>query len=185
MNALYKNIYTLIFIFLGKSGPKHLVKSIPQLVILICAFVVVDSVLMAKSSAIAQKTMVYASVIKLIFFAGGLWFWLRLNEVSDRFMQTATTLFAVGVLAQLLKTPLLPVNPKDSPLIAALSALVLLWQFVVSVKSINSAAKNSFLKTGLLVIALHIGSFMFSAQIMTAVVGSPIHTKPILYSGHK
>ncbi len=185
MNALYKNIYTLLFIFIGKSSPQHLVKSTLQLAFLIIAYVVIESALLAKSSAIAQETMIYVSIIKLSFFAGGLWFWLRLNEVADRFMLTATALIAVGILAQLLKTPLLPVNPKDSPLIAALSALVLLWQLIISVKIINSAAKNSVLKTGLLVVALHIGSFMFSAQIMTAVIGSPIHTKPIPYSGHR
>lgn len=185
MNALYKNIYTMLLIFIGKDGPQYLVKSMPQLAFLIIGYIAVDSALLAKSSAITQETMIYVSIIKVSFFSGGLWFWLRFNEVPDRFIQTVTALFAISLLAQLLKTPLLPVNPKVSQLIAGLSALVLLWQLTITIKTINFAAKNSVLKTGLLVIALHLGSFMFSAQIMATVVGSPVHTKPTSYSSHR
>ncbi|RLA23323.1 MAG: hypothetical protein DRQ61_04180 [Gammaproteobacteria bacterium] len=185
MNAFYKNSTTLFLIFIAKSGPQNLTESRLYLVLLGIPLLMVDSVLASKVTGIDQGTMIYFSVIRISVISGGIWFWLRINEVTHRYIAVMMALFAIGLVAQILKMPLLPITPDKPRIIAAFSGFILLWQFVMSVRVLNAAVKKSFLKTGLLLIALNLAGYTAGSKIMSAVVGHPVHMKSVPPSTHR
>lgn len=185
LNALYVNSKTLLLIFFGRSGPQHLVESRTYLLFLALPLLLIDSILASKVTGIGQGMMIYFSIIKISVISGGVWFWLRLYEVPQRFVAVMMALFAIGLVAQILKMPLLPITPDKPRAIAAFSGFILLWQFVMSVRVLNAAVKQTFLKTGLLLIALNLGGYVVGSHTMSAVVGHPVHMKSVPPSHHR
>lgn len=185
MSALYTNLYHFCLIFLGKSGPHNLEKSLPLFALLIFPLMYADSAIAAKATGMAQETMIYFSIIKLIITSIGIWFWLRMHEVQDRFHVTFLALIAIGVVAQFAKMPLLPITPDKPRAIAALSGFILLWQLVASIKVVNRAVSLSMIKTGVLLIFINIVAYTVASHTMSAVIGEPIHIKSVPYSNHR
>ncbi|GEM_PF-4083708 len=185
MKDFYKNSTALFLILFGKGGPQNLVESRLYFALLLMPLLMIDSVLSAKVTEIDQGTMIYFSIIKLSVISGGVWFWLRLHEVPHRFIAVMMALFAIGLVAQILKMPLLPITPDKPRAIAAFSGFILLWQFVMSVRVLNAAVKQTFLKTGLLIIALNLGGYVVGSKVMSAVVGHPVHMKSVPQSSHR
>ena len=185
MNSFNKNSRTLVLILFGQSGPQNLAESKQVLAVLAILLLFVDSVLSSKVTGIDQGTMIYFSLIKISVISGGVWFWLKMNEVSYRLIAVLMALFTIGLIAQLLKMPLLPITPDKPRAIAAFSGLILLWQFVMSVKVLNAAVERTFLKTGLLIIALNLGGYVVGSKVMSTFIGHPVHLKSVPPSTHR
>lgn len=172
MNVL--RLFLEICLLRGK--PQDLPTSVPLLVLTVAANVVIEYLSLG-GKAFSSGELLFV-LFQVMLLGGGLWLILRQRRFANRWIQTATALFAANVFFSLLMLPLLPtlhemakVGPAmviNWQLLVAFALSV--WSLMVMAHVMREALEISRIASFVVSLALMISIFMLSS-FLAAVLG--------------